>query len=432
LTYTSSPSLLQISGTPSLPYVQPGDGLQIQVQSSGQLRVAQVSGGALFSPIFFPQPTTLLLNLSYTNRDITIDLNGHRLGSSIYINLGLGDFTPPSATFPPGRTLVNIISGTVGGNLTIVNGGGAEFVNLGGGTFVSGAPVTIQGNTSLTLKANQTSAGQTLFAFGNVLDVNPGSSLNGSLSTSGVENVNLGQAGLPAAFARKGLAMTNAGSAYVGILDIFGEVDGNVQFTASPAIQSPIVDTVFEDTTGLVTGLLTASLGQGGGNFTLLGTVQGNVSVSSVVGNDIVNLQGAIFQSALVQLGNGNNLVTFNGTATIGGNLTISAGNGDNTLALAGTLNGTLSVNLGSGTNVAVIFTGPGNQLTWVSGNGSDDLTLGPASYNVNITFGDFVNTLTLDPGTTLSGIIRGSGGTNNFNQNGATLLPTLQFINFP
>ena len=39
---------------------------------------------------------------------------------------------------------------------------------------------------------------------------------------------------------------------------------------------------------------------------------------------------------------------------------------------------------------------------------------------------------MTYAEGTTLNGTVVGQGGTYTFNQNGATLLPTLHFINFP
>ncbi len=429
--YTSS--ALQITGHPTLPFAAPGDGLQLTLQANGLLRVQEVgNAGATVANLGSYKPVAnLFVQLDYTNRDITLDLGGQRLVSNVYINLGKGDFATPPGTLV-GRTLVNIVSGTIGGNLLVVGGGGAEFVSLGGFGFVAGNPVTIQGNTTLVMRGNQTPAGQTLFAFGNVLDLNPGSEIRGHLITTGVENVNVGESGLAPAIVRKGVSMSNAKSAYVGILNIFGEVDGNVSFFGSPAFQAPIVDTVFEDTTGLVTGNLTATLGPGGGAFTLSGEVDGSTWVSSLAGDDFVNLQGSIFGSAFVHLGNGTNTVTFNGTALIAGNLTITAGNGDNTLNLAGTLDGNLCISLGNGDNTAVVFTDPGGQLTWTSGNGTDSLTLGPGFYNVFVTFGTGSDTFTLDPGTTLTGTVVGQGGSYTFNDNGATLLPTLHLINFP
>src|SRR5207248_126664 len=151
-----------------------------------------------------------------------------------------------------------------------------------------------------------------------------------------------------------------------------------VQFIGSPAYQTPIVDKVFVPASGVVMGSLTASLGPGGGNFEMDGTVHGNVSVTAAVGDDEVHLAGSMLGSTTFTLGDGGNVFDF--TGAVAGSLSLTAGNGDNDLGgflgaqgdLTGTVGGALTVRLGNGDNSALVLTVPNGLFTWSSGNGSD------------------------------------------------------------
>ena len=80
----------------------------------------------------------------------------------------------------------------------------------------------------------------------------------------------------------------------------------------------------------------------------------------------------------------------------------------------------------------------PPGLFSWTSGSGTDTLDLEGAAgsiYKVNLLFGTGANTLTLDSmgnGVTYTGIIKGSGGANTFNQSATATLINITLINFP
>jgi hypothetical protein len=441
--YYSSAALL-IRGHPTLPFVNPGDGLQLQNQANGTVLVREVGGGTTINYGSYRPPQNIQIVLDFnTDHDLTFDLAGGRVPSNLLINLGKGNTDVLS--FPPHP--VNIINGNLGGNLTILNGSGGEMINLGQSEGASGTgalPLRVDGDTTLALAPNQTPLG------GDFLFVNAGSELRGSLSTIEVDNVNIGETPVPLvntgfAAVRKNVSVIAPRSQNVDKLDIFGEVDGNVSFQGTPAVNPFFSDSVFVEQAALVLGSLTASLGNGNGSFGLFGTVQGSVYFTGALGNDFVVVNGTVLGSMQVDLRTGDNVVQFPGT--VGGNLSISAANGANDLTgISGTIGGNLRFNLGNGDNTAVIANAPGGVLTWTSGNGNDSLTLGSGltagseSWNVNVQFGNGDDVFTLagtPPGTTqfLTGKVDGGGRVtgNTFVQGPNWVLsPTFVLSNFP
>jgi hypothetical protein len=436
--YYTSTTLL-VKGHPTLPFVNPGDGLQLQLQPTGTVQVREVGGGTTINYGSYKPPQNIQIVLDYdTDHDLTFNLGGGRVPSNLLINLGAGQ-TDVLAIHP-----VNLINGELGGNLTVLNGSGGELINLGQSENFGAQPLRVDGDTSFVLAANQTLLG------GDYLFVNAGSELRGQLSTNEVDNVNIGESPLPGvnsgvAYVRKNLFDSGPVSKNVSKLDVFGEVDGSVSFQGTPAIDPFFSDAVTVESGALVVGNLSAALGNGNGSFGLFGTVEGNVTFTGALGNDFVNLLGTVFGSVQMDLRSGNNTVVFPGT--VFGNLSIAAGNGDNDLTnINGTVGGGLTFNLGNGNNAAVVANAPGGVLTWLSGNGNDSLTLGSGltagseTWSINALFGSGDDVFTLagtPPGTTqfLSGKVDGGGRItgNTFNQ-GANwvLVPTFVLVNFP
>jgi hypothetical protein len=434
--YTST--FLLISGHPTLPFVNPGDGLQLHRLANGNLQVTEVGGATTINYGSYRPPTTVEVSLTVnTDHDLTVNLGGGRLPSNLLLSLGKGN-TDVLAFHP-----INIVNGTLGGTLTILGGVGGEFINLG--SLDGTTPVLIQGDTILSLARNQTPIG------GDFLNVNAGSQLLGRLVGNEVDNITIGEPGIGPALVRKDVSLSVPVSGNVGKLFLLdGEVDGNVSFQGSPAINPVFSDSVVigdaaAGTTGLVLGSLTAGLGNGTGDFEIqLGsTVNGNVSFTGALGDNEVVLDGTALSSVQMNLRSGDNDVEFGPLGFVGGNLSISAGDGNNDLtAFAGTVAGNLTFSLGNGNDSATITNAPGGRLFWHSGNGNDSLTLAPTTdnqtWNVNIQFGNGDDTFT-EAGSGMGEVILGrvdGGGriTANVFVPGAnwTPVPTFILTNFP
>src|SRR5205809_1035886 len=85
-------SLLLIRGHPTLPFVNPGDGLQLRVLPGGNLQVREVGGATTINYGSYRPPQNVQISLDYnTDHDLTIDLGGGRLPSNVLVNLGLGN-----------------------------------------------------------------------------------------------------------------------------------------------------------------------------------------------------------------------------------------------------------------------------------------------------------------------------------------------------
>jgi hypothetical protein len=434
--YTSS--LLLIRGHPTLPFVNPGDGLQLNLLGSGSLQVREVGGATVINYGSYRPSATVEVALDYdTDHDLTVDLGGGRLPSNLILSLGKGNTDVLSPHFD------NVVHGTLGANLTILGGSGGEFINLG--DFLGTEPVVIQGNTTAVLGNQKT------FIGGDFLNVNPGSQILGSLAGSGVDNITIGLPGIGPGVVRGNVSSNVAVSGNVGKLFLLdGEVDGNVSFQGSPAIDpffsdSVVVGDASAGATGVVLGNVTATLGNGTGDFEIqLGsTVNGSVSLTGALGNDEVVLDGSVGGSVQMNLRSGDNDVEFGPSASVAGNLSIRAGDGNNDITnFAGTVGGNLSFQLGNGDNTVTVTNAPGGRLTWNSGNGSDSLTFAPTIdgqlWNVAVQFGNGDDTFTLG-GTGMNEAITGrvdGGGritANVFNQGANwTLTPPFTLSNFP
>ncbi len=441
--YYTSTTLL-VRGHPTLPFVNPGDGLQLQAQANGTVQVREVGGATTINYGSYRPPQSIQVVFDYnTDHDFTFNLNGLRVPSNLLVDLGKGNLDLLSVPPHP----VNIINGNLGGTLTVLRGSGGELINLGQSEGAGGTgalPLRLDGDARLVLAPNQTPLG------GDFLFVNAGSELRGQLSTQEVDNVNIGENPVPGvnsgvAFVRKNLFDSAPISQNVSKLDIFGEVDGPVSFEGTPAVSPVFRDAVFVETGALVANNLSAALGNGNGSFRVLGTVQGNVSFTGALGDDFVTLSGAVFGSTQMDLRSGNNTLLFPGS--VGGDFSVAAGNGDNDLTnFAGTVGGKLTFNLGNGNNSAIISNAPGGTLTWTSGNGNDSLTLGSGLtagsefWTVNVLFGSGDDVFTLagtTAGTTqvISGKVDGGGRMtgNTFVQGpNWVLTPTFVLVNFP
>jgi hypothetical protein len=429
-------SVLLIQGHVTLPFVNPGDGLQLNYNpATNRVSVDEVGGAKTIHRGAFAPPRTIEVALDYnTDHDFTLNLGGGRMPSNFILNLGKGNTDVLSINSD------NIVNGTLGGNLLILGGVGGENINLG--DFLGATPVTIQGDTTLSLGKQHTPIG------GDFFTVQPGAILMGNLIGNQVDNIQIGEFGAPATV-RKNVSLNVAGSKNVGkFFLVAGEVDGNVTFQGSPFIDPIFSDSVIvgdtNASTGVVIGNVSAVLGNGTGDFEIdVGSVvNGNVTLTGALGDDDVGIDGSVLGSVQMNLRSGNNTLEFGQFALVQGDMSVSADNGDNDLTnFNGTVNGNLSFLLGNGDNSLTIANAPGGQLRWTSGNGSDTVTLAPATdnqvWNVFIQFGTAPGTLNLagsGNNELLSGQVSSDSSTGNtFNQGGNwILLSSLTFINFP
>jgi hypothetical protein len=433
--YTSS--VLLIRGHPTLPFVNPGDGLQLNLV--GRLvSVTEVGGPRTINYGSYRPPHTIEVCLSInTDHDLTVNMNGGRLPGNLILNLGKGNTDVLSPHFD------SIFNGTLGGNLIIVGGVGGEFINLG--DFLGTEPVVIQGDTTAVLGNQQT------FIGGDFLNVNPGSQLFGNLTGTGVDNITIGLPGIGPGVVHKNVSLTVAASKNVGKLFVLdGEVDGNVNFVGSPVIEpffsdSVVIGDASAGSTATVLGNVSARLGNGTGVFDIEAgsTVNGSASLGGAVGDNDVTLDGTVLGSVQMNLQSGDNTVEFGPSALVLGDLSICAGNGNNDLTnFHGMVNGNLTFQFGNGNDSLTIDNAPGGQLTWNSGNGNDSVTFAPPTdnqvWNVFFRFGTGDDTFTLagiGMNELLTGLVDGGGSINGnvFNQGANwTLLPTFTLRNFP
>jgi hypothetical protein len=405
----------------------------------------QITDGTVNKGTF--SASNITVNLTHFNEPITLDLGTQTLGGNVLMNLGTGNAVP-------GLHDVSIDDGTVGGSVTVTGGSPNDFLELGqpGGTL----PLHVGGN--VTDSANKGSKGQ-FFLYDT-------SSIGGSLSTTGVPSVQIGEiagtgatiggavsvnaqtAGSPLSLTINGTSMLKKGLTVVGTPLNTGDGD--------------FVDVAGGAAGATIQGNVSVNLGDGFNAWLMGGTYAGNVTLTG--GNGVSPAAGTaentvqlddgtgtgpgIFQGSLqVTTGGGSTALIFNATDTVAGNMSLNFGNGTNDLGggtlggvFQGTVAGNLNITLGNGSNTALIETAPGGTLNWHSGNGSDTLTLGsaltPASsfWLVNLNFGTGVNMLTLahtgNPPQFLSGDIEGDG-TDTFTQDPDWMLISPLTFNF-
>jgi hypothetical protein len=441
LSVTALASTLILSGTPN------GD-LSIVGQANGKFEIT--NGGVTVGQ--FHLNRALQLNLRNVPGELEIDLNGNKIAGNVIINLGTGNTKVGTSV----DIFDSVGTGKISGNLTILGGNGNEEFELGAqrdaGNTRTILPVRVLGNVSIAARAG----------FGeDKLQVSAGTKIQGSLTTSQVDFVSIGEQNNPdVSFIGGPLSVTTTGANSGTTVNLIGQFNKAVTVNASGTTSGfnsftlQPVDVGIDTTVG---GNLTVTLGRAlaGNIFEFLETgtetsvVNGNVTLTSrntavAPLTDLYDIQGITNGNMTLNLGTGDNEVFIEDTAFVGGNLRISTtGGGDNVVEIAGSvgsggaLSGNVFITLGNGTNDVLItsetITG---KLNYRGGNGTNNLTLDPAAptlFNVDFLFGTGTNTLDLgSANTSLTGTVRGSGGMNTFLQNDAELLPTLRFISFP
>jgi hypothetical protein len=334
-----------------------------------------------------------------------------------------------------------------GGNVLINSGNGNDAVNLRG---TVGGSMTLQGgygDDTTTVDADLTVGGSVTsvdnYGANSLLQTGVNLTVGGSLSVTGVGTYsNAGgrlKVGTDASFNMAGnsgkvLTMTVTGlSTSVGrMLSVTGgSLNDSVDFTGTDLS----VGSTATFSMGNGDNTLTLAPGAGGTGF------NGNLTATFGIGDDTVT------GGANLLIG-GNASFDFGGAATVAGNvfnddsaslysgnLSLTGGNDTNDFDIDGAISGGLNVTVGNGTSTTT-FTGTvAGTLRYRGGNGTDTLEVTPAAaetVTIDAIFGTGTSTLTLNANLTLDGRVEGTGGSYTFNQNGATLAPTLQFINFP
>ncbi|MFO0841497.1 MAG: hypothetical protein U0797_03720 [Gemmataceae bacterium] len=426
------------------PLAGPTSGEQFRIQETAPNRFSvqdvTLSGTKTYGT--FPVSRLLSVSLAHYNTNVNVDVNGNTFTGSVMLNLGLGDTNP--ATVNPVSVFSGVAGGTVRGNVTFLRGSGSEVLNIGqiGTTPVTPAALEVFGSVAAVGRNTQGSP-RLFFNAGDTLFVGPGSTVRGNLNTSFIDSVDIGEPTPTDLTTVAGSVNINNATApnFLGV-NVFGVVGRSLTATGTRQGDSFTLAPTAAATGGVINGNLTLNLGTASniGELVTLAagaTVGGNASIQSLGGPNVglsgglYSIDSAISGNLILSLGQGDNLLAF--TGSVSGNVSVRADNGDNDLsAFTGTVDGNLVIRLGNGNNTATIANAPGGRLSWVSGNGTDALTLGTGLFNVNILFGTDTNTLDLSAATTLTGVVIGTGGNNTFNQNGATLLPTLVFLSFP
>ncbi len=422
---------LTISGTPM-------GALLVQETAPASLKVTD--GAANLGTYHVTGDLRMMLNSHPST--VRFDVNGNRFGGNVLINVGNG-----KTNGNPDQVEVfsGLPGGSVGGSVTMQNGSGQETFAIGSPSFPNDGAIAVGGNVSVSARVSGGTAGNTFF-------VTAGSSVGGDVTSSHIDNVQIGL-GLP------GAALTTVGG-NVSISDVgsglalnafdFGNIGRSLSVTGTSLDDIFSLQQVSPGVGGQVNGSLSVNLGSSvtfGDDFTLgAGTsVGGNATLSTqgVATSAFPNFDvaGAVNGSLTLNLGDGGNMVNFEASATVAGNMTVNGGNGNNDLStfpFSGTVAGSLSFNLGNGDNSVTITTAPGGLLSWTSGNGASALTLNPAAataWDVNVHFGSNDDSFTLaGAGGTLSGLVDGGGHVvaNTFTQGAGWTLTNFTLVNFP
>ena len=300
------------------------------------------------------------------------------------------------------------------GSLTINTGNGADAVLLGGTGNTGNTTLTAgNGADTVTLAAGYTDAGTFQFTGGNGNNsfVTNGVTIGGDLDISRA-NVNLG-------------ADTIGGSVNV--------TDSQFNFNTNVTVGAATIGKNLNVTVGNLTDNVTlngttvngnAGITEGGGNdnFTTAGTVSlGSLNFNAGSGNDTMTVSGgtSVLGNAVFTLGDGNDQFTSNASVGngISGDLRLTFGGGSDTVNVGGSVSGNAFFQLGDGSADNTTLTGTvGGTVNYRSGNGNDSFSLlptTPTTYNVDVLFGNFGGTFTINSNVTVSGLVNntGSGG---------------------
>jgi hypothetical protein len=402
------------------------------------------------------------LNLTYRLSDINLDLKGGTIPGNVAINLGnglIGSGTPGVNVYDDSAGA----TGRISGNLSFGGGNGHEILDVGSITGLVGTdPITVRGN----LSASATNSSGT---FGNMLIVDAGTRVGGSLTSTLMSSVAIGSSTTGSALTSigLGLSISDANSLRALSAVVTASVGGNVNVTGTILDDSFALQTTLTPGSGTVAGTLTVNLnsGQGNGELITLGDrTQVNGSASLTVGGnfavvpDQINVGGSVFSNLTVNTGDGLNSLRFtqqqvgDPAPLVGGTMTVNGGNGSNSLFLGADVTGDavpvigqdLHVTLGNGNNGMagvpnIIAAAVGGTIYWQSGNGQDFVQLGnfssdgnSESYNVQMVFGSDDDSLSVDIGAgTLTGSADGGGGTNTFVVITGTVAATFTSSNF-
>ena len=443
---------LFILGRPdTIPINDTNDGLNIQVTSStGAVTVTEVENGAVIANFgTYIVRNNLYLGLTDYSTDINVDLNGQRLYSNLIMNLGLGDQSPSGALVFGIPNPINIYDSTnsgtasVAGNITVVNGSGVEIVSIGANALLSPSTngITVDGNVNASLYDG---IDNRFLGTGNNLFISGTTTVLGSVNTSGVENVTVGEdVSNDSTTIMGNLNVTNAAALNEGIVQVYGTVGGNVNVQGSRSTGTFLPDelilgSLITPTTvgGNVTANLTASVNDEF-DVSAISTIQGNVAYSGV-GASVLTLNGTVLGNTVLALSGANNTVSSNQGAFFSGDMQIyAAGNGNNDLSQFNpTLQGNLTLNFGNGNN-NFGFAGnmDGGTLAATFGNGDNTVTLDSATglFALKAQFGSGANTLSFNANLLSSGDIEfaPNAGLDVINQTGAISGP-FKLVNYP
>lgn len=409
----------------------------------------------------------LYVQLTSRPGTIQIDLNANYIPGNVVIDLGNGytgpAFNPREVQLFDSTSIDTRSTGTIRGTLSVMNGNGREVIHVGAfrDEFFTDFmhPISILGGMTVVGRAST--------GFEDTFQLGEGSYIGGTAQVTNYDNVTFGLQDVTMTSlteVRGDVSVTTTGVGGGLFANFYGLFSRNLTVNGSATTSNsnsfliappdPGVDSV-------VGGNLTVTFREAlvNNQFTILHDADPNLGTVVVNGTtrltstnnsgaflDVVDIQGQLNGSVFVSMANSGNDFTFAETAYIGGNLSYTGGNGENNFGangansfgsnvFLGTLAGALNVTVGHGTNTVSLQTGIGGKFTFRGGNGTNDVSIvptTPAFYLVDLLFGSGTNVLTLNDNVTMSGIVRGSGGNNTFNQNDATLMPPITFSNFP
>jgi hypothetical protein len=390
--------------------------LDLTASAGNTIQVTDNAGAINYGT--FANTSSVRLQLRTHPGIINFDLNGTTFGGSVYMDLGLGD--PNIAGTHP----VNIFGGTLTGPLTVLNGNGVENISLG----LTANPVTITSNVIVNGSSGP-GGGDTLF----VVD---GSTVSGNLTTTKIDNVDIGDGTGATVGTVAGNVSVDDSSAPVALnVNVLGVVGGNLSVRGGAA-GTIVAVVVSHPGGGVVGGSLSADLGTSPGptlaKYTQAAntTIGSNLTVTGGAGGATVSVAGRVGGSATFNLGTGTDSITLGPTVgplaqafVIGGAVSVTMGNGTNTFDIKGnassSIGGSVSVTMGNGTNTFVMDGGAqvlGSTVSYRGGTVSDTVQIinGLAnSFALRVTLFAGARTIELGAGITLGSMFLdfGTGG---------------------
>jgi hypothetical protein len=376
--------------------------------TAGQVKVSDGAASAVFSGVGG------LIAVTGTNKidTITIDSTAKAFPGNVLINaLNGGD--------------VLSLTGDVGGSATVLGGFGDDKLTIAGAAKLGGT-LTYNGGlglNDLTLTADLQTGANLITSGLSKLDGAGALTVGGTASLVGNPAGATPLTVVPTGDVTVGGAINVSGGGGIDTVSLMGKLSVGGQMSVN--LRGGGINTFVLDPTAGGSGVGGSLFfsGNGGSDVVVFG------ADSSVAGN------------TTLELGNGINTFVDTDTSLYGGNLTVNGGNGTNTVVAQGVVSGDFNNSLGNGDGNTTQFSGSvGGRFRYRLGNGAlGTLNLFPAAaatIDIDAVFGTGDSTFNLGDGVnavTLTGIVRGTGGSYTFNQNLlATLAPTLILINYP